>query len=123
MGSPPAAAQRLSPVPPGPAHAQVNAFFLKFILWIPPLNPLNTLRLLVLFLAALPTAKEYYAFCDESSSTQCFLLPFPPFPLSLWSLAGPTHISVFPTPMLWQFRYGRERRQTSGSGCAPLLMG
>lgn len=50
---------------------QVNAFFLKFILWIPPLNPLNTLRLLVLFLAALPTAKEYYAFCDESSNTQC----------------------------------------------------
>lgn len=50
---------------------QVNAFFLKFILWIPPLNPLNTLRLLVLFLAALPTAKEYYAFCDESSDTQC----------------------------------------------------
>ncbi len=49
----------------------MNAFFLKFILWIPPLNPLNTLRLLVLFLAALPTAKEYYAFCDASSSTQC----------------------------------------------------
>ena len=36
---------------------QVNAFFLKYILWIPPTNPLNTLRLLILFLAALPTAK------------------------------------------------------------------
>ena len=36
---------------------QVNAFFLKYILWIPPLNPLNTIRLAILFLAALPTAK------------------------------------------------------------------
>lgn len=45
---------------------EVNAFFLKYILWIPPLNPLNTMRLLVLFLAALPTVKEYYAFCDKA---------------------------------------------------------
>lgn len=36
---------------------QVNAFFLKYILWIPPTNPLNTIRLTILFLAALPTAK------------------------------------------------------------------
>ena len=42
---------------PGPHCLQVNAFFLKYILWIPPTNPLNTLRLLILFLAALPTAK------------------------------------------------------------------
>ena len=37
---------------------QVHAFFLKFVLWIPPTNPLNTLRLLILFLSALPATKE-----------------------------------------------------------------
>jgi len=36
----------------------VHAFFLKFVLWIPPTNPLNTIRLLILFLSALPATKE-----------------------------------------------------------------
>jgi phosphatidylserine synthase 2 len=44
-------------------RVQVNAFFLKYILWIPPTNPLNTLRLLILFLAALPTAKVWPGDC------------------------------------------------------------
>ena len=43
---------------------EVNAFFLKFILWVPPLNPLNTLRLLIWFGLALPATKEYYAFIE-----------------------------------------------------------
>ena len=43
---------------------QVNAFFLKYVLWIPPLNPLNSYRLLLLFLLALPATKEYYTFID-----------------------------------------------------------
>ena len=45
---------------------EVNAFFLKFILWVPPLNPLNTLRLLIWFGLALPATKEYYAFIEEA---------------------------------------------------------
>jgi phosphatidylserine synthase 2 len=54
----------------------VNAFFLKYILWIPPTNPLNTLRLLILFLAALPTAKVWHfnvgvAHADVESVTRC----------------------------------------------------
>ncbi len=40
-----------------PSTAQVNAFFLKYILWLPPLNPLNTYRLALLFLLALPATK------------------------------------------------------------------
>jgi phosphatidylserine synthase 2 len=48
---------------------EVNAFFLKYVLWVPPLNPLNTIRLAILFLAALPTAKEYYAFIDDDSGS------------------------------------------------------
>lgn len=35
----------------------MNAFFLKYILWLPPLNPLNTYRLALLFLLALPATK------------------------------------------------------------------
>lgn len=49
-------------------HDQVNAFFLKYVLWIPPLNPLNTYRLLLLFLGALPATKEYYTFIDSDES-------------------------------------------------------
>jgi phosphatidylserine synthase 2 len=47
---------------------QVNAFFLKYVLWIPPLNPLNTYRLCLLFLSALPATKEYYTFIDSEET-------------------------------------------------------
>lgn len=36
---------------------EVNHFFLKFVLWVPPINPLNTYRLAILFLFALPGIK------------------------------------------------------------------
>lgn len=36
---------------------EVNAFFLKFILWVPPRNMLNSYRLLILFLGAIPAVK------------------------------------------------------------------
>ena len=50
---------------------QVNAFFLKYVLWVPPLNPLNTYRLLLLALLALPATKEYYTFI-ASKETDIF---------------------------------------------------
>ena len=40
-------------------HGQVNAFFLKYILWVPPLNPLNTYRLVLLFALAVPAVREW----------------------------------------------------------------
>ena len=43
----------------------MNAFFLKFILWVPPLNPLNTYRLLLLFAMALPAVREWYLFIES----------------------------------------------------------
>ena len=46
----------------------MNAFFLKYVLWIPPLNPLNTYRLILLFLGALPATKEYYEFIESEES-------------------------------------------------------
>lgn len=36
---------------------EVNHFFLKYELWVPPINPLNTIRLSLLFLMALPGMK------------------------------------------------------------------
>eukprot|EP00890_Picochlorum_soloecismus_P005894 jgi/Picsp_1/6305/NSC_03654-R1_protein len=50
---------------------EVNHFFLKFELWVPPRNPLNTIRLSILFLMAVPGMKEYYEFI-ESDSTDIF---------------------------------------------------
>lgn len=38
---------------------EVNAFFLKFILWVPPRNMLNSYRLLILFLGAIPAVKVW----------------------------------------------------------------
>ena len=43
---------------------EVNAFFLKYILWIPPLNPLNTYRLCLYFLVGIPAVREYYVFIE-----------------------------------------------------------
>ena len=47
---------------------QVNAFFLKFILWVPPLNPLNTYRLVLLFAMALPAVREWYVFIEGDNN-------------------------------------------------------
>lgn len=41
---------------------EVNAFFLKFCLWIPPLNPLNSYRLLIWWLIANPAIREWNTF-------------------------------------------------------------
>ena len=45
---------------------EVNAFFLKYILWVPPLNPLNTYRLVLFFLMGIPAVREYYIFIENN---------------------------------------------------------
>jgi len=47
---------------------ELNAFFLKFALWIPPANPLNTARLIIWFLLALPAVREWYEFIEGKHS-------------------------------------------------------
>ena len=42
----------------------VNVFFLKYALWIPPTNPLNTYRLVLWFCCALPAVREYYEYLE-----------------------------------------------------------
>jgi len=41
------------------------AFFLKFVLWVPPQNLLNTYRLLLGFLYCIPAVREYYIFISH----------------------------------------------------------
>jgi phosphatidylserine synthase 2 len=43
---------------------ELNAFFLKTLLWIPPPHPLNISRLLLLWMLALPGVKEYHSFLE-----------------------------------------------------------
>jgi hypothetical protein len=61
---------------------EVNHFFLKAVLWVPPLNPLNTYRLSILFLFALPgikvRARVRRAQRRGSSSSSSMLLASPP---------------------------------------------
>ncbi|ORZ36429.1 phosphatidyl serine synthase-domain-containing protein [Catenaria anguillulae PL171] len=42
--------------------AELNAFYLKFILWIPPSHPLNSARLLLVFLCGIPAVREAYQY-------------------------------------------------------------
>jgi phosphatidylserine synthase 2 len=44
---------------------ELNAFFLKFCLWIPPRNPLNVYRLIIWWLIALPTIREYNSYLQD----------------------------------------------------------
>lgn len=39
-------------------------FFLKYALWVPPTNPLNTARLVLWLLVAAPAIREYYEFIE-----------------------------------------------------------
>ncbi|XP_057841331.1 CDP-diacylglycerol--serine O-phosphatidyltransferase 1 isoform X4 [Cryptomeria japonica] len=44
---------------------ELNAFFLKFCLWIPPRNPLNAYRLIIWWLIAVPTIREYNSYLQD----------------------------------------------------------
>ena len=42
--------------------SELNAFFLKTLLWVPPANLLNVARLTLWFFLALPAVKEWLTF-------------------------------------------------------------
>jgi len=46
---------------------ELNAFFLKFVLWIPPPHYLNVLRLILWFFIGMPAIRESYQFATQSS--------------------------------------------------------
>ncbi|KAL6785346.1 hypothetical protein ACKKBG_A03465 [Auxenochlorella protothecoides x Auxenochlorella symbiontica] len=49
---------------------EVNHFFLKFVLWVPPSNPLNPIRLFLLLGVGLPGMRECYEYIEASGSPQ-----------------------------------------------------
>lgn len=44
---------------------ELNTFFLKFCLWIPPRNPLVVYRLILWWLIAIPTIREYNSYLQD----------------------------------------------------------
>lgn len=44
---------------------ELNAFFLKFVLWIPPPHKINILRLILWFFMGMPALRESYQFATE----------------------------------------------------------
>jgi len=49
---------------------EMNGFFLKYVLWIPPPNPLNSYRLLILWLLSMPALREWYEYVTTEGSTR-----------------------------------------------------
>ncbi|KAI9478057.1 MAG: phosphatidylserine synthase 2 [Benjaminiella poitrasii] len=49
-------------------QCELNCFYLKYLLWVPPEHPLNTYRLILLFLFALPGAREVYQYISDSKT-------------------------------------------------------
>ena len=44
---------------------ELNAFYLKYLLWIPPAHPINIYRLFVFFLFTLPAIREVYQYLSD----------------------------------------------------------
>ncbi|KAF9677390.1 hypothetical protein SADUNF_Sadunf08G0102600 [Salix dunnii] len=44
---------------------ELNTFFLKFCLWVPPRNPLIVYRLILWWLIAIPTTREYNSYLQD----------------------------------------------------------
>lgn len=43
-------------------QCELNCFYLKYLLWVPPEHPLNTYRLTLMFLFSLPAARDVYQY-------------------------------------------------------------
>lgn len=66
LSSPPLSSQCLFPILVFLLF-EVNHFFLKFVLWVPPTNPLNPIRLFMLLGIGLPGMRECYEYIDASN--------------------------------------------------------
>ncbi|KAI7857036.1 phosphatidyl serine synthase-domain-containing protein [Circinella umbellata] len=51
-------------------QCELNCFYLKYLLWVPPEHPLNTYRLILMFLCALPAARDLYQYLMDSGDTK-----------------------------------------------------
>jgi phosphatidylserine synthase 2 len=46
---------------------ELSGFFMKYILWVPPSNLLNTYRLLIWGFLTIPSVREWYAYINDST--------------------------------------------------------
>eukprot|EP00899_Mesostigma_viride_P005416 jgi/Mesvir1/14876/Mv05486-RA.1 len=101
------------------AVKELNAFFLKHILWVPSEHPLNVYRLGLLFVIGLPTLRQLYIYTSDPSCRRlgsqalvlalimvaeaccCFKFgrgmfpnPVPEHIKVIWSVLGPAYVLV-----------------------------
>ncbi|KAG6500359.1 hypothetical protein ZIOFF_040204 [Zingiber officinale] len=93
---------------------ELNTFFLKFCLWVPPRNPLIVYRLVLWWLIAIPTIREYNTYLQDRKPIKkvgafcwlslaicivellicvkfghgLFLSPMPPWLITFWTTVG-----------------------------------
>ncbi|KAJ2859916.1 hypothetical protein GGH94_005828 [Coemansia aciculifera] len=120
--------------------AELNVFYLKSLLWVPPEHPLVIARLALLFLFALPSAREYYEYYSnprcKRMGAHCWMLittlltelliivkfgrgefsePFPTLVIAFWSLV----VSILVGFSIWQFAIApwlRRHRSSARTG-------
>ena len=81
---------------------ELNTFFLKFCLWIPPRNSVVIYRLILWWLLAIPTIREYNSYLQDRYSL-LHLSCFPPTPTQKKSYFSVLH-SVFNVDE-WHWKY------------------
>jgi len=47
---------------------ELNAFFLKYLLWIPPPHPINVVRLVIWSAIGMPGLREYYSYVTDTNT-------------------------------------------------------
>jgi phosphatidylserine synthase 2 len=103
---------------------ELNAFYLKYILWIPPAHPLNTARLVLVFFCSMPAVREAYQYLHDDRCSRfgaqawlmvtivctevlicikydpaLFQMPFPAHVVHFWTFMT-SALVVYP---LWRF--------------------
>ncbi|SAM01692.1 hypothetical protein [Absidia glauca] len=106
-------------------QCELNCFYLKALLWVPPEHPLNTYRLTLVFLFALPGARDMYQYISDSNTERLgvhawlficnimtesliclkfseneFTVPAPMFVKIAWSIILSFLLVIFP---FWRF--------------------
>ncbi|KAL7611225.1 hypothetical protein Lser_V15G11727 [Lactuca serriola] len=107
---------------------ELNTFFLKFCLWVPPRNPIIVYRLLLWWLIAIPTVREYNSYLQDRKPVKkvgafCWLslaiciiellicikfghglfpTPMPRWLVILWSSVG---VGLLAFLMMWTWRF------------------
>jgi len=86
---------------------ELNAFFLKYILWIPPPHKINLLRLLIWFGIAMPAFREIYQFLTDKNCQKYGTMVWLAFAIAgmealIWIKFGWNELTIsFPWYMVW----------------------